>query len=109
MARLHRFSLRRPLPPSTTMMLIVAATTGIAHAQNPSPPPSTSFMQGFSGGTPYVGLAGGYRVLQNIKVNPQEGPLGAGLAQERWGDGFIGAGAVGWAFPNGVQIDVLGA
>ncbi len=89
--------------------LFVLGPAGIAYAQNPAPPPETSFMQGFSGGTPYVGLAGGYSLLQNIKVNPNEGPLGAGPAQERWGDGFIGAGAVGWAFPNGVQIDVLGA
>ena len=89
--------------------LLAVGPTGVAFAQNPSPPPETSFMQGFSGGTPYVGLAGGYSLLQNIKVNPNEGPLGAGPAQERWGDGFIGAGAVGWAFPNGVQIDILGA
>ncbi len=89
--------------------LLVLAPIGIAYAQNPSPPPETTFMQGFSGGTPYVGLAGGYSLLQNIKVNPNEGPLGAGPAQERFGNGFIGAGAVGWAFPNGVQIDVLGA
>ena len=80
-----------------------------AHAQNPPPPPATGFMDGFVGGKPYVGLAGGYSLLQNIKVDPQEGPLGAGPANERWTDGFIGAGAVGWAFPNGVQIDVLGA
>ena len=84
-------------------------STGVACAQNPPPPPERGFMEGFSGGTPYVGLAGGYSLLQNIKVTPNEGPLGAGPAQERWGNGFIGAGAVGWAFPNGVQIDVLGA
>ena len=66
-------------------------------------------MGGFSDGVPYVGLAGGYSLLQDIKVNPEEGPLGPGPAKERWGDGFIGAGAAGWAFTNGVQIDVLGA
>ena len=91
---------------ATTM---IALAFGQARAQNPAPPSGPSFMDGFSGGTPYVGLAGGYSLLQNIKVSPQEGPLGPGPAQERWTDGFIGAGAVGWAFPNGVQIDVLGA
>ena len=66
-------------------------------------------MDGFTGGVPYIGAAGGYSLLQNIGVNPQDGPLGPGPAKERWTDGFIGAAAVGWAFPNGVQIDVLGA
>ncbi len=90
------------------MIVVLAATSGVAHAQNPARP-TGSFMDGFQGGTPYVGIAGGYSLLQNIKVNPQEGPLGAGPANERFGDGFIGAGAVGWAFPNGVQFDILGA
>ena len=85
------------------------SSAGAALAQQPARPASGSFMDGFSGGTPYVGLAGGYSILQNIAVNPQDGPLGPGPATERWTDGFISAAAVGWAFPNGFQVDVLGA
>ena len=90
-------------------MLLTTCVATSARAQNPAPPPSTSFMDGFSGGAPYVGVAGGYSLLQDIAVNPQDGPLGPGPARERFTDGFVGAGAVGWAFPNGFQIDVLGA
>jgi outer membrane protein OmpA-like peptidoglycan-associated protein len=96
---------------SVTHYVLAGALLGVplaARAQSP-PPPTQTFMDGFAGGTPYVGLAGGYSLLQNIKVEPREGPLGAGPAQERWGNGFIGAGAAGWAFPNGLKIDVLGA
>jgi outer membrane protein OmpA-like peptidoglycan-associated protein/opacity protein-like surface antigen len=81
-----------------------------ARAQNPAPPaPAPGFMEGFMGGSPYVGIAGGYSLLQDVGVNPQDGPFGPGPAKERFGDGFIGAGAVGWAFTNGFQVDVLGA
>ena len=94
----------------TALGLATALATTSAFAQNPPvPAPKPGFMDGFSGGTPYVGLAGGYSILQDVGVNPQDGPLGPGPAKERFSDGFIGAGAVGWAFTNGIQVDVLGA
>ena len=95
---------------STTAIFLLAATTGVAHAQNPArPEPAPGFMDGFSSGHPYVGLAGGPSILQDIAVDPGDGPFGPGPATERYNLGFIGAGAAGWAFSNGVQIDVLGA
>jgi len=82
----------------------------VAQAQNPAPPPpDPGFMEGFSAGHPYIGLAGGGGILQNIAVHPNDGPYGPGPATERYEVGYIGAGAAGWAFSNGVQIDVLGA
>ncbi|WP_428376660.1 OmpA family protein [Lichenicoccus sp.] len=66
-------------------------------------------MDGFSSGHPYIGVAGGPSILQDIAVDPGDGPLGPGPATERYNLGFIGAGAAGWAFSNGVQVDVLGA
>ena len=95
---------------STTMMLMLTAATGFAHAQNPAPPaPAPGFMEGFSDGHPYVGIAGGPSILQDIAVDPGDGPFGPGPATERYNLGYIGAAAAGWAFSNGVQIDVLGA
>lgn len=90
------------------MLATGLATT--AHAQNPAPPPpEPGFMDGFSGGHPYIGFAGGPTILQNVAVRPNDGPLGPGPATERYNLGYIGAGAAGWAFSNGLQIDVLGA
>nr|WP_321984964.1 OmpA family protein [uncultured Lichenicoccus sp.] len=95
---------------STTMILMLTAATGVARAQNPPPPaPPPGFMEGFSSGHPYVGVAGGPSILQDIAVDPGDGPLGPGPATERYNLGFIGAGAAGYAFSNGVQVDVLGA
>ena len=95
---------------STAVMFLLAAATGVAHAQNPTRPEAApGFMEGFSSGHPYVGLAGGPSLLQDVAVNPGDGPLGPGPATERYNLGFIGAGAAGWAFSNGLQIDVLGA
>ena len=87
---------------------MLSASPAAALAQNPARPATQpGFVEGFSGGTPYVGFAGGYSILQDVGVNPQDGPLGPGPAKGRWSNGFIGAGAAGWAFTNGVQIDVL--
>ncbi len=91
----------------------IALATGLAtaaRAQNPvRPAPETGFMDGFSSGHPYVGIAGGPSLLQDVGVRPNDGPLGPGPATERYDVGYIGAGAAGWAFSNGLQIDVLGA
>jgi outer membrane protein OmpA-like peptidoglycan-associated protein len=88
----------------------LALGTQTALAQNvPRPATQPGFMQGFLGGTPYVGVAGGYSILQDVGVNPQDGPFGPGPARQRFDHGFISAGAVGWAFTNGVEVDVLGA
>ena len=90
--------------------LALALGPSAAVAQNvPRPSTQPGFMQGFLGGTPYVGIAGGYSILQDVGVNPQDGPFGPGPATQRFDNGFISAGAVGWAFTNGVEIDVLGA
>lgn len=90
-----------------------ALATGLAtaaQAQNPAPPaPAPGFMDGFSSGHPFVGIAGGPSILQDIAVDPGDGPFGPGPATERYNVGFIGAGAAGWAFSNGVQVDILGA
>ncbi len=95
---------------SATVILLLATATGVARAQNPArPAPEAGFMDGFSSGHPYVGLAGGPSILQDVAVNPGDGPLGPGPATERYNLGFIGAAAAGWAFSNGVQVDVLGA
>ena len=56
-----------------------------------------------------MGVAGGPALLQDIGVNPVGGPYGPGPAKERYNVGFIGAGAAGDAFSNGLQFDVLGA
>jgi OOP family OmpA-OmpF porin len=93
---------------------VAAFATGLAttaaHAQNPvRPGPAPGFMDGFSSGTPYIGIAGGPTLLQNVGVNPGDGPFGPGPAKERFNVGGIGAGAIGYAFSNGVQIDILGA
>ena len=92
----------------------VALTIGLAaigaRAQTPAPienPPG--FMEGFDSGHFYIGGAGGYSILQDIAVAPHDGPLGPGPATERFGPGFIGAADFGYAFTNGVQIDLLGA
>jgi len=90
-------------------LTIGVAATG-AQAQTPAPienPPG--FMEGFDSGHFYIGGAGGYSILQDIAVAPHDGPLGPGPATERFGPGFIGAADFGYAFTNGVQIDLLGA
>ncbi len=94
----------------TAALLATVCTTGIAFAQEAArPPASPGFMDGFATGHPFVGVAGGPTLLQDIGVNPVDGPYGPGPAKERYNVGFIGAGAVGYAFSNGLQFDVLGA
>ena len=66
-------------------------------------------MEGFSSGHPYIGFAGGPSILQDVAVRPNDGSFGPGPATERYNLGFIGAAAAGWAFSNGLQVDVLGA
>ena len=91
----------------------VTLATGLAtaaQAQNPARPAAApGFMDGFSSGHPFVGIAGGPSLLQDIAVDPKDGPFGPGPATERYNLGFISAGAAGYAFSNGLQIDVLGA
>ncbi len=93
---------------TTTAML--TGLVGTAHAQQAAaPPPAPGFMDGFSSGVPFVGVAGGATLLQDIGVHPNDGPFGPGPAKERFDVGGIGAGAAGYAFSNGLQIDILGA
>jgi opacity protein-like surface antigen len=101
--------LGRRAPVAGAAVTFGLAATG-AVAQTPAPVPNPpGFMAGFDSGHFYIGGAGGYSILQDIAVAPHDGPLGPGPATERFGPGFIGAGDVGYAFSNGVQIDVLGA
>jgi outer membrane protein OmpA-like peptidoglycan-associated protein len=90
--------------------LATLAMPGTAAAQEvvrPAAPPG--FMEGFDAGHPFVGVAGGPTLLQDIDVNPVDGPYGPGPAKERYNLGYIGAAAVGYAFSNGLQVDILGA
>ena len=100
------YSLTKP----TAALILSVCVTSIACAQEAArPPASPGFMDGFSLGHPFVGVAGGPALLQDIGVNPVDGPYGPGPAKERYNVGFIGAGAAGYAFSNGLQFDVLGA
>ncbi len=98
--------LARPVGAVTLMTGLATA----AHAQNPARPPAEpGFMDGFSNGHPFIGIAGGPSLLQDVGVDPGDGPFGPGPAKERYNLGFISAGAAGYAFSNGLQVDVLGA
>jgi outer membrane protein OmpA-like peptidoglycan-associated protein len=86
------------------------AMPAIAIAQEVARPAAQpGFMDGFDAGHPFVGIAGGPTLLQDIDVDPVDGPYGPGPAKERYNLGYIGAGAAGYAFSNGLQVDVLGA
>ena len=88
----------------------VASLAATAQAQEAArPEPAPGFMDGFSSGNPFIGVAGGPSLLQDIGVRPNDGPFGPGPAKERYDVGFISAGAAGYAFSNGLQIDILGA
>jgi outer membrane protein OmpA-like peptidoglycan-associated protein len=88
---------------------IFAAPTIAAAQEVARPPAAPGFMEGFDMGHPFVGIAGGPTLLQDVSVNPVDGPYGPGPAKERYNLGYIGAGAAGYAFSNGLQVDVLGA
>jgi len=106
----RRRSAIRRLRPAALLALSAGLATGHAQAQEPARPAAEpGFMDGFDNGHLFVGAATGPSFLQDIGVRPNDGPLGPGPAKERYNVGFIGAGAVGYAFSNGLQIDVLGA
>jgi hypothetical protein len=94
---------------AAAFLATVCLASGAQGQEVARPPAAPGFMDGFSLGHPFVGVAGGPTLLQDIGVNPVDGPYGPGPAKERYNVGFIGAGAVGYAFSNGLQFDVLGA
>ena len=103
-------AIRRVVRTVAALALPTAFASGLAQAQEPARPAAEpGFMEGFDSGHPFVGAATGPSFLQDIGVRPNDGPLGPGPAKERYNVGFIGAGAVGYAFSNGLQVDVLGA
>jgi hypothetical protein len=91
------------------ILITLAAPTKAAAQEAARPAAEPGFMEGFDLGHPFVGIAGGPTLLQDVSVNPVDGPYGPGPAKERYNLGYIGAGAVGYAFSNGLQVDVLGA
>ncbi len=83
-------------PILTTALVACAAST--AGAAPPAP------VDG-----PYVGLAGGYNLLQDIFAHPRTAPQNEPATRYRFGEGFVGAGVAGWGFGNGLRAELEGA
>ncbi len=60
--------------------------------------PAAADAQAVSG--PYVDLGGGYNLLADIHAHSRDPALAQPRTNYRFGDGFVGAGSVGWGFGN---------
>ncbi len=58
---------------------------------------------------PYVDLGAGYNLLADIYAHPRLTPENQPATRYRFGEGFVGAGALGWGFGNGLRVEVEGA
>lgn len=88
---------------STTMIAIAAAAVPAAApgtALAAAPPPVDG---------PYVSLGAGYNLLQDVFTHPRLSPENQPAARSRFGEGFVGAGSVGWGLGNGLRLELEGA
>ncbi len=69
--------------------------------------PAVADAQAVSG--PYVDLGGGYNLLADIHAHSRDPALEQPRTNYRFGDGFVGAGSIGWGFGNGFRAEVEGA
>ncbi len=58
---------------------------------------------------PYVDLGAGYNLVQDVFTHPRLSPENQPAGRTRFGPGFVGAGAVGWGFGNGLRTEIEGA
>ncbi|MBV9747308.1 MAG: OmpA family protein [Acetobacteraceae bacterium] len=58
---------------------------------------------------PYVSLGAGYNLLQDLYDHPRLSPYTLPATRYRFGDGFVGAGSVGWGLGNGLRLEIEGA
>ena len=58
---------------------------------------------------PYIDLGAGYNLLADVYAHPRLTPENQPATRYRFGEGFVGAGAVGWGFGNGLRVEVEGA
>ncbi len=58
---------------------------------------------------PYIDLGAGYNLVQDVFTHPRLAPQNQPAARTRFGDGFVGAGALGWGFGNGLRTEIEGA
>lgn len=66
---------------------------------------ATAYAEAVSG--PYVDLGGGYNLLADIHAHSHD--PAQPRTNYRFGDGFVGAGSIGWGFGNGLRAEVEGA
>ena len=76
---------------------VLAAGPLVAQAQ-PAPPTTG----------PYITLGAGYNLLQDLYDHPRLSPDNLPNTRYRFGDGFTGAGSVGWGLGNGIRLDLEG-
>ena len=57
---------------------------------------------------PYVSLGGGYSLQQDIFAHSTTTPYRSEAGRYEFGDGYVGAGDVGWGLGNGIRLDLEG-
>ncbi len=85
----------------TRLILTTALVACAASAASAAPPAPVD--------GPYVALGGGYNLLQDIFAHPRVSPQNQPASRYRFGEGFVGAGTVGWGFGNGLRAELEGA